>query len=183
MALCLCKVLASRLKTWNDKDGDFVTVAVDIAKELDEFLAMEETDKANAVQALNGKMRFAHIWIPAKEKEKYNEDKKTNISINNAAMKHILLAAASHKKGAFAPKEYMELVVELMRVVFVVLGNHKAYSSEHAFLKGIYISHFSICPSVASNKQALARDVSVQCRTLLEEAMTEVSTGSAVSFM
>ena len=178
MALCFCKVLSSRLKEhegWNDSENSVVvTCAVDIVKELDRLLAMDKTDQAETVQTLNRKMRFAHIWITAREKERYHENKKSNISINNAAMKHILLTAAFCTKGAFAPKENMELVQGLIQTVFEVLENPKAYSTEHAFLKGIFIPHFSISATVASNKQALARDVSLQCRTLMQEAMTEV---------
>ncbi len=174
MALCFCKVLASRLKAWNYENGMFAPCAVDIIKELDKLTPGQEADITSAVYTLNRKMRFAHIWIPAKERGRYHEDKKSNISINNAAMKHILFTAAASRKGAFAPKQNMDLVLELIYLVFEVLGNPESYSSEHALLRGIYISHFSISPRVVSNKQALARDVSLQCRMLLHEAMTKV---------
>ncbi len=67
----------------------------------------------------------------------------------------------------------MDLVRELIKDAFETLGN-EIYSSEHAFLPGIRISHFSVSPTVAHKKQALARDVCRQCRTLVEEAMSEV---------
>ncbi len=119
-------------------------------------------------------MRFGHIFIPSDKKEEYYEDTKASISINNAAVKHILFKAAMQRKGALGSKENMALVRELIKEVFEHLGSDEVYSSEHAFLLGVRISHFSVSPTVARKKQALARDVCRQCRTLVHEAMTEV---------
>ncbi len=176
-SLSFCKVLSSRLKRWGDKVGSADTASVDIINELLRNLAIHETETTpEELEIFSRKMRFGHIWIPSGKKEEYHEDTKSNISINNAAVKHILFKAASKRKGegAFGSKENMALVIELIKEVFQTIGNEEVYSSEHAFLPGIRISHFSVSPTVAHKKQDLARDVCRQCRTLVQDAMTEV---------
>ncbi len=174
-SLSFCKVLVSRLKQWCNKVESADAAIVDILNELLQHLEMQHDEEiTEALEMLGRKMRFGHIFIPSDKKEEYHEDKKSNISINNAAVKHILFNAAMKRKGAFGAKENMDLVRELMKGVFETLGNEDAYSSEHAFLAGIRISHFSVSPAVADKKQALARDVCRQCYTLVREAVTEV---------
>ncbi len=174
-ALSFCKVLTSRLKKWNGQKGAALACAVNILRELDAHLEKDETDKTvSETRLLNRKMRFGHIWIPADRKDAYCEDMKSNISINNAAVKHILIASGCRKKGAFAPSSNTELVRQLVRDVFEILGNEEVYSSYHALLPGIKISHFSVAPNMAAAKHIMARDVCRQCKTLLEESMTEV---------
>ncbi len=178
-ALSFCKVLSSRLKHWNEKLETTDTAAVDIVDELLQQIAMQEdencTDVLDMSLIFGRKMRFGHIWIPPKQKEEYLEDTKSNISINNAAIKHIIFKAAFKRKGAFGSESNMDLVKELIKEVFETLGNEEVYSTEHAFLPAVRISHFSVSPIVSHQKQALARDVCRQCRTLVQEAMTEVT--------
>ena len=170
------KVLSSCVKTWNDEHRCPVPPAVDIAAELLKYKAMDSSrGKTLATQLLNNKMKFAHIWIPADLRAKFHEDKKSDISINHAAMKHIMMKAACRIKGAFAAKKNPDIERELLRTAFEVLGNNASYSSEHAFLPGIRISHFSVAPGAASQKLTLARDISRQCKILVDEAMTEVT--------
>ncbi len=174
-ALSFCKVLSSRLKAWSNTVDNADAATLGILNELLQNLKMQEDEKTKeAFEMLGRKMRFGHIWIPSDKKEKYHEDTKSNISINNAAVKHILFKAAYKRKGAFGAEPNMDLVKELIREVFEALGKEEVYSSEHAFLPGIRISHFSVSPIVKHKKQTLARDVCRQCRTLVQEAMTEV---------
>ncbi len=135
------KVLASCVKTWNDEHRRPVSPAVDIAEEWVQHQAMDRSSqKTEAIQILNNKMKFAHIWIPAHPRVKFHEDKKSDISINNAAMKHIMLKAAFKIKGAFAAKKNPKIERELLRTAFEILENDESYRSEHAFLPGIRIS-------------------------------------------
>ncbi len=176
-ALSSCKVLSSRVKEWNAKTQ---SVQLDpsigaLVEELCQDLSMAYIGKtAQELEQLSRKMRFGHIWIPAAQKEEYNEDKKSSISINNAAVKHILFKAACKRKGAFGPQTNMDLVRELITEVFETLADEHSLSSEHAFLPGVRISHLSVSASVAHKKHALARDICRQCRILVREAMTEV---------
>ncbi len=90
-SLSFCKVLSSRLKWWGDSVEIDDTGAVDIMNVLIENLVMHEmqTKTPEELDAFGRKMRFGHIFIPSNKKEEYLEDKKSNISINNAAVKHI----------------------------------------------------------------------------------------------
>ncbi len=174
-SLSFCKVLSSRLRQFSDKAETADSATMDILNELHQNLATQESENnTQFLDILGRKMRFGHIWIPSEKKEEYHEDKKSSISINNAAIKHILFKAAFERKGSFGSERNMDLVKELMKRVFEILGNEDVYSSEHAFLPDVRISHFSVSPTVAHKKQALARDVCRQCRTLVYKAMTEV---------
>ena len=169
-SLSFCKVLSSRLKQWLGKFE--APDVVNIVQEVLQNLAMHRDEKTRDM--IGEKMRFGHIWLPSEKKEEYNEDTKSSISINNAAVKHILFKAAFKRKGAFGSEGNMDMVKELIKHVFKTLGNEEVYSREHAFLPGIRISHFSVSPAVVHKKQSLAQDVCQQCRTLVQEAMTEV---------
>ncbi len=179
-----CKVLSTKLKGWLNENGKFAaaTPDVEIVEALTRYNTMEDSAaKAEIAEKLNRKMRFAHIWIPADKRDEYNEDKKSAISVNNAAVKHALLRAASREKGAFGPQRNPDLVKKLIRTAFEELGDDTSYSTEHAFLPGVRISHFSVAPGMASQKDNLARDMTQQCKTLVCEAMTEVCIKSEMS--
>ncbi len=172
-----CKVLSTNMKGWLNKKLKIAddTPCVDIVGALTRYNAMEDSaEKTEIAKTLNRKMRFAHIWIPADKRDEYNEDNKSAISVNNAAVKHSLLKAASRRKGAFGPDKNPDLVNELIRIAFEELSDDKSYTTAHAFLPEIRISHFSVAPGLASQKHNLARDIIQQCKTLLCEAMTEV---------
>ncbi len=174
-AFSACKVLSTHLKKWANEKARFTPPDVDIVDALIQYIAMKDTSaKTEATETLNRKMRFAHIWIPIDRRDEYHEDKKVSISINNAAVKHILMKAASHRKGAFGPEKNPDLVKELIRTAFHELSQGESHGSEHAFLPEMWISHFSVAPAMAFQKGILARDIKQQCRTLLHEAMTEV---------
>ncbi len=169
------KVLTTQLKIWHKGSNRYGEPDVHIVDDLDKYKAIKDsTGKKEAAKILNRKMRFAHIWIPADLKDLYYEDGKSDISINNAAVKHILLKAASRIKGAFAPVKNPVLVKKLLITAFQILGNDNSDSSEHAFLQGMQISHFSVAPGMASQKLILTRDIRQQCRTLLQETMADV---------
>ena len=174
-SLSFCKVLSSRLKQWAEKLKTCDTLTMDIVTELLRTLEMQGEEKTTQDrEKFEEKMKFGHIWLPSEKREEYNEDTKSSISINNAAIKHILFKAAFKRKGAFGSEGNMDVVRELIKEVFETLGNEDMYTTEHAFLPGIRISHFSLFPTVAHKKQALARDLCRQCHTLVQEAMTEV---------
>ncbi len=176
-ALSFCKVLSSRLKKWNAEHLKFPTTedgsdARHILKELDNYLGHLDELEKSAGDLMNRKMRYAHIWIPPGKRKLYNEDEKSYISINTAAMKHIILRAALAKPEAFTASGDMDLVVELMQQVFQALGN--TFSIPHALLSGCSIPLFSVLGQAAEQKMAMAVCIQEQCRTLLSTAMTKV---------
>ncbi len=177
VAFSYCKLLSSYLKEWHNNDNNLRLAPPDVGimDALTQYHGMRDSAaKTEAAETLNWMMRFAHIWIPREKRDGYNEDKKADISINNAAVKHILLKAASRKEGAFGPDKNPVLVRELLRTTFEELASGGSYSTEHAFLPGIMISHFSVAPGMAVQNWIIVRDIRQQCRTLLDEAITDV---------
>ncbi len=169
-ALVLCKILCRLMKEWNNKEGTKST-SQGIAREVIKLLSNKQNKNVKKI------MRFAHIWLPSNERAGYQEDPKSEISVNTAAIKHIIISKACKmpkEKAAFGPKPNEDLFLKLARVVFKRLGNTQKIESEHAFLSKTKISHFSVLPNNASDKANLARKVCDQCGVLLSRAMTEV---------
>ncbi len=174
-ALMLCKILCSLMKRRNQMHNEHTTSTSQGFAGAEQLIRHLESNKQN--KDLEKNMRFAHIWLSSDSRAQYKEDQKSNISVNTAAVKHIIIGAAlkmPEKEEAFGPKPNIDLVLKLTRVVFETLGNDQNLASDHAFLSGTKISHFSLLPNNASNKVNLARSVCEQCRILLSGAMTEV---------
>ncbi len=170
-----CKELSNSLRMWNSRNGGHVPPDVDIVGYLNQYNTIEDPAvKSTAAEILNRKLRFAHIWIPTDRRKEFNEETKSDISINSAAVTHILLKAASRQKGAFGPRRNPDLVKRLIHTTFEELSNGETYSTEHAFIPRIWISHFSVTPSMAYHKQLLARDISQQCRILGQDPVKDV---------
>ncbi len=170
------KVLASQMKKWNAKNLPSpvcLASGLDIVRELDVYLESGEKELGERLDQI---LRYAHIWIPPEKRSRYHEDEKAYVSINTAAIKHILLVAALENPKAFAGEKDEDLVLELMILVFKTLGDPTLFSSPHAFLKGSSIPHISVLSSQAENKRALALGLKEQCRMLVSGAMTKVST-------
>ncbi len=174
-ALSNCKVLASKLKKWNSAKinlPECLGIGLDIIKQLDAYL---ESQHKEGGDRLNHVLRYAHIWIPPEKRMLYHEDEKPYVSINTAAIKHILLTAAlGGIPEAFSGRENRELVLQLMVLVFSTLGNPEQFSSPHAFLREARIPHFSVLASQASNKTESVLSIKEQCRMLVSGAMTKV---------
>ena len=178
-ALSFCKVLSSRLKKWNAKHLKILTKQegrdpMHILQELDKYLEHPAALEQSGIDHMNETMRYAHIWIPPGKRTLYNEDEKSYISINTAAVKHIILRAALAKPEAFTASGDMDMVVELMQQVFRALGNTAQYSVPHALLNGCNIPLFSVLGQAAEQKLAMAVCMKEQCGTLLSTAMTRV---------
>ncbi len=179
-ALSYCKILLSKLKAWNARNCDGFTSEMDdgfarIMQELDKYVE-GSSKRLEMAENLNKELRYAHVWIPLAKRKLYNEDQKAYLSINNAAVKYILLNAALERPEAFSDKENMELVVKLMKKVFEVLGETSLLSSPHTFLRMIDVPHLSILPSQEKYKMAAGLLIKEQCRTLPLAAMTKVGT-------
>ncbi len=180
-ALCYCKILLSKLKRWNAQNCEGFTSEMNalflgVMKELKEYVESSSKSK-HIAQRLNKELRYAHIWIPHEKRKTYHEDQKSYISINNAAVKYILLSAALKQLEAFSKTENPDLVVELMQHVFKVLGDTSLVSSPHTFL-GIDVPHLSILASQETHKVAAGLLIKEQCRTLALETMTVVGARS-----
>ncbi len=178
-ALMVCKIVCVRLKKWNKENGKSTECANQGTPVVNKLMRYLENNEQPKKQALEKLMRFAHIWLPCNKRAEYNENAKSSISINTAAVKHIIIKAGLQLEGAFAPKANEDLVMELVRVVFHTLSRDQDLHSDNAFLPGTRILHFSVLASIVSEKKVqLARSVCEQCRILLSKAMTEVGTVS-----
>ncbi len=177
-ALSYCKALLCKVKNWNSQNCVGFTSEMDevldcVIKELNGYV--ESTiEKKKITQELNKKLRYAHIWISHEKRKLYHEDQKAYISINNAAVKYILLNAALEQPEAFLDKENMDLVIKLMKTVFEVLGDTSRISVRHTFLRMIDVPHLSILASQAKNKMAAVQLLKEQCKLLALTAMTRV---------
>ncbi len=171
-ALSLCKAIVSHLNKWNgEKLPAYISSTSKqsraILDDLAAYLAMPDSEaKARTEKRLNHKMRYAHIWIPGQEKLQFNEEQRTGISINTAAIKHIILRYALETPDAFSASADTGIAVDLTKKVFQTLGDERCYCSSHAFLEGLDVAHFSVLPILANVKDAIARDVQEQCRVL-----------------
>ncbi len=179
----ICKALANKLMIWNSSHMNYIPpqnteYCDEIIKELDIYL--EDKEKEIGCR-LDQMLRYAHIWIPLEKRCIYHEAEKFHISINSAAIEHILLTAAFAEPETFSAKESKEHmhVSQLTMHVFNTLGDASQFSSPHAFLPGHRIPHFSILPSQAENKVALALSIKEQCRmisaVLQSDKVTKVS--------
>ena len=178
-ALSYCKILLSKLKKWNARNCEGFASKADsifgcIMKKLDKYVG-GQCKRQDVAQRLNKELRYAHIWIPLEKKKLYHEDQKSYISINNAAVKYILLSAALKQPETFSGKENIDLVISLMKRVFQVLGDTSLVSSPHTFLTMLDVPHLSILASQEKNKMAAAGWlIKEQCRTLELKTMTVV---------
>ena len=121
---------------------------------------------------LNHQMRYEHIYLSSEERKQLGETSKSAISINSAAVKHIILDKAFDRPGSFSADGAMTSD-ELMRDVFRELSDASSASVPHAFLT-TPISKFSLLPSLASVKYDMVGAVRQECKQLLQNAMTEV---------
>ncbi len=145
-----------------------------ILMELTRYQAMPEGEEKEALRlVLNRRMRYEHIYIPSDERKIFHEMSKNSISINTAAIKHIILNHVFHKTWAFSLGD-CDASYKIMGEVFKELSNASSYTVPHALLD-TRINKFSIVPSLGSEGESLARDLQWECRQVLKYAMTLVS--------
>ena len=173
-ALMLCKIICSLLKRWNQVNEEPTPSKGQGVDDVEKLISHIQRNQPQE-QSIERIMRYAHIWLPSEKRAEYNEDEKSKISVNTAAVKHIIIKAGLKEEGAFAPYKNEELVLKLVKVVFQTLGSDRDFQSGHAFLLGSQISHVSVLGSNVSDKVDLAKSLSEQCRILLNGAMVEVS--------
>ncbi len=184
-ALSWCKAMASMLHRWNKEHlhqslRKTTSSQSKTIQQLIEYGQQEDsTKKAELGNDLNVRMRCAHIWISADQREDYDEVEKDVVSINTAAVKHIILWQGLRTPGAFSPDNTDDLTMKLIRHTYSVLGDAVNQSSPHAFLErvcGTKIGHFSILPTSAGEQGKLIGRIQWQCRQLWQNALEEVHT-------
>ncbi len=142
-----------------------------VMQELEEYRSLKEPSEDDRLR-LNQRMRYEHIYLHPTERQKLMETSKSAISINSAAVKHIILDKAFDQSGSFSAASDLTSD-EMMRDVFRNLSDRSSVSVAHGFL-GTPISKFSLLPALASLKYDLVKAVTQECQELLENTMTQV---------
>ncbi len=123
---------------------------------------------------LNQRMHYEHIYLTSEERKQLGETSKSSISINSAAVKHIILDKAVGRPGSFSADRTVT-PDETMRDVFKELSDTSRASVPHAFLT-TPISKFSLLPCLTIVKCEVVGRVRQECQHLLQNTMTEVQT-------
>ncbi len=179
IALHNCKALVHKLETLNPElrllqlptDSPVEQMERRIMHDIMVYHTMENSNKGDRSR-LNELMRYEHIYLPPGKRKQVGEISKSAISINSAAVKHIILAKAFSMPNSFCEASAVTSE-EMMREVFMELSNTSSVSVQHSFL-GTPISKFSVLPALANVKDEMALTVQRECQQLLHEAMTEV---------
>ncbi len=137
-----------------------------IVEDLDHYLLLREPDqRLNLRKQLNFRMRYEHILIPPNRRRDFREADKNGLSINTAAVKHIILAYALEKKGAFSDEDYT-ISKKMIRLVLTVLADPVPFKVKHAFLD-TNITKFSVLPCMYQAKQMMLAAIREECGLLL----------------
>ncbi len=190
-----CKVIASKLQRWYEEHNTHI---VNSAKEGNDALSADgirlhsecERDSilaalrgyseaaayssAESRKRLNDTMTFQHIYLSSADRNMFGEVLKSDASINNAAIKHIILKNALQLNGAFS-KTSKQLEHQLMRAVFEELSAHDFFNTQHALVPELTISKFSFSMYLSHIKESIASDFSQQCRIILDNVFATVS--------
>ncbi len=196
-ALSCCKILAHRLQQWNKThlypslcktvlgQSNRSPSNINLMKKLSEYrrqLKREDSTRREKLENdLNSRMRCAHIWISTYKRRQYKEVEKDVISINTAAVKHIILRQGLSTPGAFSPDTTGDLTRKLIRNVYIILADTSQHDSPHAFLDEVSIAsrigHFSTLPTSLEETSKLYGQIQWQCQMLCDNALSEVGKG------
>ncbi len=171
-----CKAIASRHQKWlsdilaskemprkKTKEGDL------LIKLLDRYSSTEDPEEKSLIKTfLNTCMPYLHIFLTSNERKQYNEMSKSPISINTAAIKHIILNKAMTMQDAFSVKSNSESCKDrLVRAVFKELADTSSFYTQHAIFDDMKISKFSTSVPVTDIKEDLAFEVQMHCQRIL----------------
>ncbi len=194
-ALEICKAIASKIQKWYEENN---TQTGKLAEEYDKgvppkriHLSAEDaresilTDlrgysegthcsKDERRKGLNEVMAYSHIYLSSPDRSKFKEVLKSDASINNAAIKHIILKTALQLNGAFSETN-KQLEQQLVRSVFEELSSTESFYTYHSLISGYMISKFSFSMYMSPIKERIANDFSIQCRILLDNTFAKVS--------
>ena len=194
-ALEICKVIGSKIQKWYE---DHNTRRQTSAKEYDDGtpanrirLSGEHArksiladlrdcsegmpqSKTECRMRLNAAMACQHIYLSSADRSKFGEVLKSDASINNAAIKHIILMTALQLNGAFSERN-KQLEQQLVRSVFEDLSATDSFYTQHALIRDCMINKFSFSMHLSHIKESIASDFSQQCRSVLNNAFAKVN--------
>ncbi len=194
-ALEICKVIASKIQKWYQEHN---TLTERSAKEYDDGVCARRIQisaerareslladlqsyskgtlrcKAKSRKRLNAAMTYQHIYLSSIDRYKFGEVLKSEASINNAAIKHIILDTGLQLKGAFSESN-KHLVQQFVRLVFQELSSPDSYYSKHSLIRGCMINKFSFSMHMSHIKECIAIDFFRLCRTVLDNTFAKVN--------
>ncbi len=178
VALARSKALLHHLEKLNTELPVFTTPQKDmqpaIVTDLRHYMITTDTQKRQKLRGdLNARMRYEHIQIPPAQRPEFNETNKNGVSVNTAAVKHIILAYALGVKGAFS-EEQDSVSRDMMHTVLVYLSDPLSPVVRHAFLDTA-INKYSVLPCMADSKQHMMATIRTECDLLSRNAVTKVS--------
>ncbi len=130
----------------------------------------DERDTEAYGHQLNTKMRYQHIYLSPEARAKCNEVSKSHISVNTAAIKHVILAHAAEIEGSYrgaCGNEIYRITLELIRAAYRELASTESLNVNHAFLP-LKISKFSILPYALKAAAYLTQRVQDESAAMLD---------------
>ncbi len=201
-ALEICKVIASEIQRWYDKHSTWTESATkacndgapdkriqmprpsaecareSILTELKSYSEGTPHSKAEGRERLNTSLPYQHIYLSSEDRNDLKEVLKSDASINNAAVKHIILKTALELKGGFSETNRQcekQLIRALVRAVFEELSSTDSFETQHALVPNCMISKFSFAIYLSHLKESIASDFSQQCGIILDNAFAQVN--------
>ncbi len=195
-ALEICKVIASKLQKWYEEHNTQTETSANagddevpvkkprlssecgrdsLLADLDGFSEGTSCSDAESRERLNEAMAYQHIYLSSADRNKFREVLKSDASINNAAIKHIILKTALQLNGAFSKTNNHHLEQQLIRAVFEELSSTESFYTQHALVPDCMISKFSFSMFMSPIKESIASDFSQQCRVILQNIFAKVS--------
>ncbi len=194
-ALEICKVIASKIQRWYEEHNTQANKSANefhdgapikrirlsaerareyILKDLHDYSEGSVCSKDESMKKLNTVMVYQHIYLSSADRSKFGEVLKSDASINNAAIKHIILKTAFQLKGAFS-KTNKQLEQQLVRSVLEDLSSMDSFYTQHALIQSCTINKFSFSMHLSHIKENIASDFSHQCESVLDIAFAKVN--------
>ncbi len=178
-ALQLTKSLLYYQKTQRQQHTPCVTSSdesTSVIVALERYAQITDNGERDAYrQEHNTKMRYQHIYLPSEAQFDFCETSKSTMSVNNAAIKHVILARAAEIWGSYSGGYDNERTmhklkndtVELIRAAYRELANTNSFSVNHAFLP-LKISKFTFHPNALQEATHLRQTVQDECAAILD---------------
>ncbi len=200
-ALEICKVIDSKIQRWCEDHSIWtersakacydggpakrIRLSLSSAEHTREFILaqlqsyLEGTacSKAESRKWLNATMTCRHIYLSSQDRKMFREVLKSDASINNAAIKHIILKTALQLKGAFSETSKQcekQLIRSLIRAVFEELSSTDSFDTQNALVPNCVISKFSFSMYLSRIKETIAKGLSQQCEIVLDNVFAQV---------
>ncbi len=193
-ALGICKVIVSIIQKWyekhnthterSEKEYDYSMsakriqisaghVRESILADLQNYAEGACTKTENRMN-LNAAMAYQHIYLSSEDRNRFCEVLKSDASMNNAAIKHIILKNALQLKGAFSETN-KHIEQQLVRSVFEELSSTDSFYTKHALIQECTINKFSFSMHLSHIKESVASDFVQQCEIILDNALAKVN--------